>query len=321
MHKMIKYLCLGLILLLLPVAGQAAKYAGEIFWLAPGVENQAMGNTGLTNERSAALVWWNPALLALEGSNALELMHAEHLDGLVQYNHLAAVWGGQNRLGTVITHIGIDDIALTRLEHPELPLSNNNRPVIWKTVSNNDLMAFVGISRSLREHLHLGVTPKLAYRSLAGKSGYGFGADVGMLWEITPSLRLGNVLRDCFTTQIVWQNGTWESVLPALHSELGYTFKVSAKEIPVQAVLGVETLSEGRQTAATVAIKPFSLDLHAGLSVQPVPELKLMTGYDADAFTTGLGLQLKQFNLNYAFRLGPEDGLGNTHRISAGWHW
>ena len=37
-----------LALLLLNTALNATKYAGEIFQIAPGVSNQAMGNTGLT---------------------------------------------------------------------------------------------------------------------------------------------------------------------------------------------------------------------------------------------------------------------------------
>ena len=56
------YILLLVLLWTLPLL--ATPYAGEIFRLAPGVQNQAMGSTGLSYTGSLAAGWWNPALLA-----------------------------------------------------------------------------------------------------------------------------------------------------------------------------------------------------------------------------------------------------------------
>ena len=312
---------LSLVLCALPTLLSADKYAGEIFYLAPGVANQAMGNTGYTNADAVSATWWNPALLSLQGSSGLELMHAEQFEGLMQFNHLSAIWGKQNRMGLVITHIGIDDIGLTRLANDSLPPSSTNRPSVWKHTNNNDLMAYFGISRSLSDKLHLGITPKLAFRSLAEKTGYGFGADFGMLWQMNQSLRLGVVAKDFFTTNVIWENGTQENILPSLDAELGLRTVVSKKQIPVMVSAAVETQTDGRQEAATFNAGSVSGDLHAGIAVLPIPQLKVMAGYDADNITAGLGIYIKKLYVEYAFKNGSSDELGYSQRIAAGWRW
>lgn len=314
-------LLIGLLLCLLPVGLRADKYAGEIFYLSPGVANQAMGNTGITNPDAVSAAWWNPALLALPGSKGLELMHAEQFEGLMQFNHMSAILGSQNRIGLTITHIGIDNIALTRLVIDSLPPSAENRPFVYKRVNNNDLMAYLGISRSVKENLHLGITPKLAYRNLAEKTGFGFGADLGMLWQISDKFTLGAVARDFFSTQVVWENGTWENIPPSLTPELAYHRTATTREMPLRIVISAETMFEGRKEAATINLGDMSADFHAGISLMPIPQLKVITGYDVDAFTTGLGIYIKQLYLEYAFKTGSDDDLGYSQRISAGWRW
>lgn len=312
---------MGLIALTLPVMLQAEKYAGEIFYMSPGVANQAMGNTGLTNADAVSQTWWNPALLALQSSKGVELMHAEQFEGLMQYNHLSAVLGTQNKFGLVIAHIGIDDIALTKLENDSLPPSNTNRPFTWKRVNNNDLTAYFGISRSVKDNLHLGITPKLAYRSMAEKAGYGFGADLGLLWEINEALKLGFVTRDFFSTQVIWENGTQENVLPSANLELGLKTNITGKKIPLHLAAGLETMLEGRKEAATLYAGDFSADIHAGIAVLPIPQLKVMAGYDVDAVTTGIGILIKNLFIDYAIKLGSKEDLGYSQRVSAGWRW
>ena len=164
-----------LILALAALLG-ATKYAGEIFQLSSGVQNQAMGNTGLTYGNSLAAGWWNPALLAEPGFSGVELMRVEHFEGLMQQNQLGAVFGTKTRTSLQINHLGIDEIKLTQLENPADSLSNANRPEVWKTVGNHDVIVYGSLARSLRGNLHLGLTPKLAYRSLAENSGFGIGA-------------------------------------------------------------------------------------------------------------------------------------------------
>ncbi|MFB3845309.1 MAG: hypothetical protein ACE14O_06120 [Candidatus Cloacimonadaceae bacterium] len=318
-----------IILLALPMALNAAKYAGEIFQIEPGAVNQAMGNTGLTDPYAISAAWWNPALIS-SSEQGIELMHAEEFDGLMQFNSIAAVFNKENRQGLIITHIGIDDIALTELANEGEPISEANQPQISKHVNNNDLMLYYIIGREIKPDFYLGITPKLAYRFLAEHSGYGFGADLGVF---LPSLfqshltglaeaeySLGVAAKNFFTTQLIWENGTTETALPELNAELGCKMMTKWK-IPVHTAFGFTSQFEGRVESATVNLGAWSADFHAGVSVQPISKVKIMAGYDVDAFTTGLGLDINKLALAYSIKFGSQDDLGYSQRLSAGWRW
>ncbi|MCB5284609.1 MAG: hypothetical protein LHW45_03335 [Candidatus Cloacimonetes bacterium] len=298
----------------------ATKYAGEIFQLSSGVQNQAMGNTGLTYGNSLAAGWWNPALLAEPGFSGVELMRVEHFEGLMQQNQLGAVFGTKTRTSLQINHLGIDEIKLTQLENPADSLSNANRPEVWKTVGNHDVIVYGSLARSLRDNLHLGLTPKLAYRSLAENSGFGIGADLGLLWNAGKGFRAAANLRDFFSTQLIWANGTHEIAIPNLDLELGYGF-APFKEIPVHLALRTQIFAEDRGEASNVAAGPVSADFHAGVLVNPIPALNVMAGWDTDCFTAGLGVRYKALGIDFAWRNGSADELGSSQRLSLSYTW
>jgi hypothetical protein len=315
-----KKTCIAIFILALSALLGATKYAGEIFQLSSGVQNQAMGNTGLTFGNSLAAGWWNPALLAEPGSCGVELMRVEHFEGLMQQNQLGVVFGTKTRTSVQINHLGIDEIKLTQLENPADSLSNSNRPEVWKTVGNHDLIVYGSLARSLKNNLHLGLTPKLAYRSLAKNSGFGIGADLGLLWDAGKGLRAAANLRDFFSTQLIWANGTHEIAIPNLDLEFGYGFS-PFKEIPVHLALRTQIFAEDRGEASNVAAGPVSADFHAGLLVKPIPALNVMAGWDSDCFTAGLGVRYKALGLDYAWRNGSPDELGSSQRLSLSYTW
>ncbi len=299
----------------------ATKYAGEIFQLSSGVQNQAMGNTGLTFGNSLAAGWWNPALLAEPGASGVELMRVEHFEGLMQQNQVSAVFGRKTRTSIQVYHLGINEIKLTQLEDPADTLSNSNRPEVWKTVGNHDVIMYASLARSLREGFHLGITPKLAYRSLAENSGFGFGADIGLLWDAGKGFRAAANLRDFFSTQIIWANGSHEIAIPNLDMELGYGFEPFHKEIPVHLALRTQIYAEDRGEASNLAVGPLSADFHAGILVAPIPALNVMAGWDADCFTAGLGVRYKALGIDFAWRNGSADALGASQRLSLSYTW
>lgn len=307
-----------LILLLVAMPLMATKYAGEVFAISPGVLSTAMGGTGLTFAESFAAGWWNPALLGISPAQGVELMRSQHFEGLLNQNQFSLILGSDNRSSLIINHLDIDEVKLTELENPSDSLSNDNRPIVWKTVSNQDFILYGGIARELKDNLFLGLSPKLAYRSLATYSGYAFGADLGLLWQFSSHARLGANLRDFFSTQVLWESGEHELVSPNLDLELGYEFSPIGS-IPVHLALRSEILAEDR--AGTVEAGPVSADFHAGMAIQALPALRLLAGYDVDTFTAGIGVLHKNFGLNYAFRNDSPDGLGYSQRVSASYQW
>ena len=316
MKKHLILLCLlALSVTLLP----ATKYAGEIFSFSPGVKNQAMGNTGLTLADFTSSGWWNPALLAESKLNGIELRHSEMFEGLLSQNQITLRLDKASAIN--INHLLIDKVKLTRLEDENSPISNDNRPYVWKSVSNQDIIITGSFARSINPRLALGLSPKLAYRRLAEHSGYGFGADFGAYLALGKGFALGANLRDFFGTQILWESGNHEIALPNLDLEVGYNRGLGKREMPLQIALRSRIIPDERGEASSLSSEALSADLHAGAMLQIIPQLALMAGWDVNSFSSGMGLKIQNWGLDYAIKGSGKDGLGISHNISANYQW
>jgi hypothetical protein len=314
-----KYIRIAILLLIVSIPLGATKYAGEIFSFSPGVINQAMGNTGLTMQASHAAGWWNPALLAGDNLRGIEVMRSDYFEGLLTENQASIRFSGGTALS--INHLAIDQIKLTKLEDEDEDLSNENRPYVWKTVTNQDIILYGSFARPLRENLYVGISPKLAYRDLAEHSGWGLGADLGAYYQASRSLAFGMNLRDFFGTQIIWESGEHEIAMPNLDLEAGYSFSALKQEIPVYLALRAQNFFEERGDAANLSSSIVSTDFHAGVMVQPISAMRIMMGYDVESFTAGLGLGFRDLGINYAFKSNAPDGLGHSQKISLTYSW
>ncbi len=312
MNYKIRLFILALLIASSPV--MAVKYAGEIFQMRAGVRNYAMGGCGVADKHSFALAYWNSSLLDLVDEDRFEIMHAEEYMGLLKYDTVSAIWGTKTKMSVVLTRIGINDIPLTKLQDPSEPISYANRPYKYKSVNNSDYVAYIGFPRKLGG-INFGFTAKLAYRYLAEENGFGFGADISAHHKISPQFLLAVRLRDFFTTQILWGNGTHELVNPGLDVEGSYNFIVPYLN-RINLLLGMEIYSEGREEASLIALGPLSFDIHGGVAIDVHPKLTLYTGYDIDNLTAGLSLKIRSWMINYSFEQIPE--LENSHRISLG---
>jgi hypothetical protein len=310
MKKILVISCL--MLLFFSVQLQADKYAGEIFQMGAGVRNFAMGNCGVSDPASSGLAYWNAALLSEVSNTKFELMHAEEYMGLLTYDTFSAIWGNKYKLSAVLTRIGIDDIPLSKLSDPGEPVSFENRPYEYKSVNNSDLVLYLGFARKFGKY-NIGFTPKFAYRNLAEESGFGFGADISTYFRFK-ELLLGIKIRDFFTTQILWGNGTHELVNPSLDLEANYAFQFPIISRNAKFFTRFEVFTEGREEAAVLAINPLSMDPHFGLEIDLHQSADLFLGYDVKNLTSGLSVHYRNWMINYGFELNTE--LENSHRIS-----
>lgn len=118
--------------------------------------------------------WWNPALLAYDSSRGVELMRSDHFEGLLTQNQISLKVGSGTAVS--INHLAIDKTWPTKPENEDEEISNDNRPyVCGRPLQTRDLIASVSYGRAMAEDFYVGISPKLAYRSLAEHSGYGIG--------------------------------------------------------------------------------------------------------------------------------------------------
>lgn len=315
-----KMLALSVALLVLSTGGlYAKKYAGEIFRLGAGLRNLALGNCGLTDLQTNAPAYWNASLLTQMKENRVEMMHAEEFDHLLAYDCVSAVLGNSQKIGITINRIAIENIPLTKLANPDSLPSNTNRPYQYKSVTNADYLVYVGIGRTITDRFSYGITPKIVYRNLAEKNGYGFGADLSASYQLNNKIMLASRLHDALTTQMFWENGTIETVNPGLDVEGRYSLELPIIKKQAAFYLNTEIQTEGREESVTIALKPISMDFHTGLEVQLNPNMSILTGYNVDKFTAGLALQLSNWGLNYCYQHDSE--LDSSHRISMAYRW
>lgn len=312
-----KKILLLLNLLLISTLCNATKYAGEIFQLGVGVRNFAMGNSGITDENTSAIAYWNPSLLNNSDKNKIEIMHDEEFLGLMKYDTISAIFGKSNRYSVVLSRIGIDKNARTKLNDNSQGVSENNQPQVSEYYTNSDYILYFGFKRRFFDKIDLGFAPKIAYRSLAGNSGYGFGLDISSHKKISSNLLLGIKIRDLIPTQIIWENGTKENVTPSLDLESRLSFKFPIINKNSNLFFRIESFSENRDFSSTLHIyNQFSADFHTGLEIIFNKYLNLYSGYDVDNFTAGLSVKINRYNINYGFKQNTE--LDNCHRISIG---
>ncbi|MCD4829254.1 MAG: hypothetical protein K8R90_07520 [Candidatus Cloacimonetes bacterium] len=306
---------LMLLLALTPLT--ATKYAGEIFRMGAGVRNYALGGCGVADAQTVAPAYWNPALLLHNPTMRFELMHAEEYAGELAYDVAAATFGEAYPMSVALARIGMEDNPLTQVADPSLPSSNENRPYAYKWVTNADYVLWLGFARQLGGWT-LGVSPKLAWRKLAEETAFGFGADIGALFEPKPDWLVGLRVRDVFTTQIFWSgDGSRESVNPGLDIESNLPFTVPLLKRPARLFTAIETYSEGREEAATNHLGPISFDYHVGLAVEAHRNVDVLAGWDVNHPTAGLSLKIDGWRLHYAFE--HHAALDNSHRIAAGY--
>jgi len=310
-HKII----IIIIVLFLALELSAVKYAGEIFQIGAGVRNFALGNCGISDVNSTSIAYWNSALLSQVKTNRFELMHAEEYSGLLKYDTASAIWGKTNKFSVVLTRIGVDNIPLTELENPDEPISGTNRPYKYSSVNNSDIVVYFGFSRKFGNY-NLGFTPKLAYRNLADENGIGFGADISTFFQLSSKTLIAVKLRDFFSTQILWGNGTHEILNPSLDAEINHKFVLPVFLRNSTVYLRTEIFVEGRDTASSVSLGPTSLDYHLGYEINFHPAVDLYLGYDLTNITSGLKIGIKNWDINYSFEYDNE--LENSHRVSIG---
>jgi len=358
MPRRVPALC---VLLVLPAAVAAAKYAGEFLSVGAGARGLGMGGAFCAVSDDATAGYWNPAGLAsLEGQQAM-LMHSERFGGLVRYDYLGyARSDGTTGLGASLFRTDVGDIANTT----ELPFDDSGvdgvfgqdglgipgdagnddydpesnpggtegngewdpgeeliydeSAITWE--SGVDWALYLSWSRNLSESFSVGASAKVVQRSLMGYGAFGLGLDLAALWKPSPTFSAGLNVQDASVTQIFWDTGSTESVLPT--AKLGLALRWPLARFATVATMAVDGdfRFEGREYAAQYHFGGVSLDTHVGAEFLVKDLVAVRIGSSEGSMSAGLGLRFGLFGhpvtLDYAW-LGHAD-LDDTHRMSLG---
>jgi hypothetical protein len=308
-----------------PVQAQHfAKYAGEFMSIGTGPRALGMGSAYVAVADGSISSYWNPAGLAKLKYPEIHLMYSERFSGIVKYNFavVALPYKSNSGVSFGLMRMGIDDIPITSLKNPDLPVGAifedgngnqiRNTPYIDHTVGDVEYVGYFSYAKKWRENRWIGGNIKIIRKSVGENSAWGIGFDLGLLMPIYRGLRFGANVQDITSTLITWDTGNKELVSPNLKWGFAYQYRFS--KFSILPAFDIDTRFEGRKFAAQQNIGPVSFDLHTGVEASYRNVVFLRTGYDIGHFAAGAGIQLPRLRFDAAF-LNHQD-LGDTYRIA-----
>ncbi len=183
-----------------------------------------------------------------------------------------------------------------------------------------DWALYLTWSRKLNSEFSVGASAKVIRRGLMDHSAFGLGLDIGARYQPTEALSVGLNLQDIPVTQLFWDNGIHESILPTV--KLGLALKWPLSKFATVATIAADGdfRFEGREYSAQYNFSGISLDTHLGVEFLIKDMVALRIGSSEGSMTAGLGLQFSLLHhpvgLDYAY-LSHQD-LDATHRMSLG---
>lgn len=325
------------LVLLVPAATRAEKFAGEFMAVGGGARALGMGGAFAAVAADVSTVYWNPAgISGMVGRQAIA-MHSERFGDLVNYNFAAyaqpasfldaereASWG----LGLI--HLGISgNIITNNLLVNDIDGDGNPRiseltdadgnpidPALLPRESENNfaLLGSFGMKTSAGR---IGGTLKIIYTdAIAGFSSTGIGIDLGFLREdlFFRNLNFGAKLQDATGTYISWSTGTNEFITPML--KVGSAYRIDSDRLNGALLIAVDTdvFFDGRTVASQFWTESVAADLHVGLELHFQEKVMVRGGVDAENPTAGAGLRLGFLGFDYAYL--HHDDFEATHRVS-----
>ncbi len=317
----------GILLLLTPAHGaEIRKYAGEFMAGGVGARALGMGGAYVAVTGDVTFGYWNPAGLSSIRYPELGFMHARRFGGVVNYDYIGGALPLTRRetIGLNVVRLAVDDIPITALPRPDLPLDAtytddkgntlSNRPYQVRTVNDAEYALYLSYARMQTGRFAWGVSAKLVHKGVGDNAAWGAGFDFGAIWLPWRSLRLGANLQDFTTTLLAWDTGERELVSPTLKLGGAYPFIFRPLKSRLLLAADADLRMEGRKLAAQAHYGSLSADFHLGAEWVFHNIASVRIGSDTGCLSAGAGLRLPRIDVDYAFL--KHDQLDNSHRIS-----
>jgi hypothetical protein len=262
-----------------------------------------MGEAFVSFSDGVTAPFWNPASISGAEGTQISLTHSQWFQDVTAEHFSSAFRAGNNAFGLSLSLGKVPDIE--RREGPTTePLA---------LFDAHDMVLSLSYARHLKAKLAAGVTVKWIYEKIDISSASGLGFDLGGVWSpFSGSARpvLGSL--------------SFGAAVSNLGSKM--KFEKEAYSLPTQYRAGVSYFGEkeGWQSDFRFGldvVKPRDDDtkIHLGGEAGLHQTLKLRAGYqigyDEKTLSFGMGVEFKNYAINYAF-VPYESDLGDVHYVS-----
>jgi hypothetical protein len=264
--------------------------------LGVGARSVGMGEAHAAVATDASATYYNPGGLAEAEKTNILAMHKEWIQDVRTEFLGVNIPLEEFALGLSINTTSVGDIQLrTQPGPPE------------GTFSSHDFAGGLSIARRVIPELSLGVTFKFLYEKIFVDEASGYGVDIGALYKSpVEGLRFAAVASNVGSMGSL---KTEDIRLPTL-LRIGSAYVHDVDALHSTLTVGADFLKVFRDSNA---------HLHTGveLNYQELVSFRLgyLTGYEARAFTAGLGLHRGIFTLDYGFSPQSQE-LNSGHTLS-----
>ena len=294
---------------------QAAKYAGEPFYLGVGAQALGMGSAYSAVSADVTAGFWNPAGLVNLNVKQAAFMHSETFGSLLNHDYLAFALPlnpQEHRAAAIsLTRLGGGGIKITEWDQ------SSNRPRLISEESHADYQLIFSYAFRYNSRLAVGANAKLVYRDIPTSSAYGLGADLGIIYLLADYLTTAITIKDFTTTLLAYDTGTRESIYPTVIT--GLKFTRSYRDFNFILAVDGDFRFENLRESAEFWQGAMSLDTHWGLEVGYQDKIFARSGIDIGRLTLGGGLKILPFQIDFAYLKHKE--LDDSFRISALFFW
>lgn len=326
------------------------KYSNEFLAIGIGADALGLGNAVVAQTASANSGYWNPAgLTQINKWFDIALMHSEYFGGVAKYDYLglAHALDKKSTLGFSAIRFAVDNIPNTT------QLIDQQGNVDYSRITSftaADYAFLFSYARKLKiKGLSVGGNFKLIHRKVGDfAKSWGFGLDAGAQYSVK-NYKFGIMARDISTTFNAWvfnidsktqevfvQTGNsipvngLEITLPRIIFASYGKFELGKKGIYTEGELNLDMTTDGRRNTL-IQSKILSLDPHLGIAIGFKNYVVIRGGFSNFQYVKmfddskklnfqpniGLGLSIKNFNLDYAFtNIGGVSASLYSHVIS-----
>lgn len=314
------------------LAFSQVKYSNEFLSIGVGARALGMSNAQVANADDATAGFWNPAgLTGVKSNIQVAAMHAAWFASTATYDYvsIAVPIDATSTAALSMIRFGVDDIPDTS----ELiePNGQINYDKIKSFSAADYAFLFSYAKKSKIEGLNMGGSAKVIRRIIGEFAGaWGFGFDAGVQYkkgdwnfglfgkDVTStfnawSFDLSDRMKETFnkTNNVIPENSL-EITIPKLIAGTSYK-KVFENGFSALGALDLDITFDGQRNVL-LGTSAFSIDPHPGLElgyrdfiflragIQNIQRIKDFDGSKSLSFQPGfgMGLKLKNFNLEYA---------------------
>jgi hypothetical protein len=266
--------------------------------IVPGVREAGMANTGVASAQGPQAIYFNPAAISRYNKFQANLYYAKWLLDMHHQSLFVVRPMKIFNIGFGVVNFSYGNVENRDNKPTEEPIGYFNP---------QDYSFFLTLSRALDNRTAIGVSGKFYYQKIFDKTTSGGGVDFGLkFFDVMPQMALGFSIINFGTTMRFIREKFW---LPT-EAKAGASYNLPLGNQNLNGALDLSYFPYDKKFSAGIGVE-FDLNdfLFLRGGVRPFSE--------TDKISTGLGIKLSKFRLEYSFSPFTYD-LGTTHRFSLG---